>query len=290
MSSKQGALPSDPSMEWKTILVHADPSAHAPARIRVAAQLAKAFQAHLVGVAATGISRDACASYEDCGDIIRGYLDPVYDGANRCLDEFEAIARASGAPSWERHLASDLPEDGIARRAAFCDLVVMSQNDPAESTSLALSDLPEYVILNCARPVLLVPRSGNTGQLGAHVLIAFNGSNEAVSAIASALPLVSRARQVTVVMFDPQRQDHPPGVRPVDDLSAWLARHGVKAEVQARPAGANAGLALVALIGELGADLLVMGCYGHTRLRELLLGGATRTILDTMFVPVLMAH
>jgi nucleotide-binding universal stress UspA family protein len=166
----------------------------------------------------------------------------------------------------------------------------MSQNDPAESTSLVASDLPEYVVLNCARPVLIVPRSGTAGQFGQHVLVAFNGSNEATSAMESALPLLARAQDVTVVMFDPPAQDHPSGVRPVADLSAWLARHGVKAEVLARPGGANAGLALIALTGEIGADLVVMGCYGHTRLRELLLGGASKTMLDSMFVPVLMAH
>lgn len=278
-------------MEWKTILVHADPSAHAANRIACAARLASTFGAHLVGISTTGISRHVCAEYPSTpGDIIHGYLDPIYAGADRCLDQFEHIVRAAAVPSWERQLVSDLPEDGLARRAAFCDLVVVSQNDPAESTSLVVSDLPEYVVLNCARPVLVVPTISQGGPVGRRALVGWNGSNEAVAALASALPILARAEQVTVAMFDPPQLDSPDGVRPVADLAAWLARHGVKAEVLVRHAGVDTGLALLALAGETGADLLVMGCYGHARLRELLLGGATDTVLRAMTIPVLMAH
>jgi nucleotide-binding universal stress UspA family protein len=278
-------------MGWKTILVHADPSAHAPARIRVAAQLARQCGAHLVGLAATCISRDVCPQYPSAaGDIIRGYLEPVYAAANRCLDEFEALACAAGAPSVSRHLASDLPEEGLVRQASFCDLVVLSQNDPRESTSMVVSDLPEYVVLGSARPVLVVPCARIGAHIGRKVLVGWNGRNESASALAGALPLLAHAEQVTVVMFDPPPKEGPDGVHPAADLAAYLARHGVKAEVLVRHAGVDAGLALLALAGETGADLLVMGCYGHTRLRETLLGGASSTVLRAMTLPVLMAH
>lgn len=279
-------------MDYRTILVHADPSAHSAARIRLAAGLARTFGACLAGVSATGISRFVCPDGDrwEPGKIIAGYLDPVYAGANRCLDEFEAIARDAGAPSWERRLACDQVDDGLAREARFCDLMVLSQNDPGESTSDAIGDLPLYPILNCARPVLVVPYAGSFTLPASHVLVAWNGSREATSAMTGALPLLRRAARVTAVMLDPPPQAATAGAQAEAALAAYLGRQGVNAQVVVRGAGGDAGAALLSIASELGCGLLVMGCYGHGRMRELVLGGATRTVLASMTLPVLMAH
>jgi nucleotide-binding universal stress UspA family protein len=279
-------------MEYRTILVHADPSVHAPARIRLAALLAERCGAQLVGAAATGISRFVCPEgyAGGLGSMIAGYLDPVWAHADRMLDQFETFARAAGASSLGRKLISDQPDDGLARQAAFADLVVLSQNDPGESTSDVATNLPEYVVLNCTRPVLVVPHAHVIDSVGRRVLVAWNGSREATAAVGGALPLMRDAERVSVAMLGPPRHDASSGIDDQADLLAWLGRHGVQAGVLARAAAPDAGAQLLALGDELRADLIVMGCYGHTRFRELVLGGATRTVLRSMTVPVLMAH
>jgi nucleotide-binding universal stress UspA family protein len=279
-------------MPYRTILVHADPSAHAPARIRLAALLAERCGAQLVGAAATGISRFVCPEGYSGGpgNIIAGYLDPVWAQAGRMLDQFETFARAAGATSLARKLISDQADEGLARQAAFADLVVLGQDDPAESTSDVVTSLPEYVVLNCTRPVLVVPHSRVFDAVGRRALVAWNGSREATAALTGAIPLLREAERVSVAMLEPPAQQRAAGIDPEADLIAWLGRHGVKAEVLVRHAGADVGAQLLALGAELQADLLVMGCYGQARFRELLLGGASRTILRSMTVPVLMAH
>jgi nucleotide-binding universal stress UspA family protein len=279
-------------MEYRTILVHADPSVHAPARIRLAALLAERFGAHLVGAAATGISRFVCPEgYSGgLGSMMAGYLDPVWAHAGRMLDQFETFARAAGASSLGRKLISDQAGDGLARQAAFADLLVLSQDDPAESTTDVVTSLPEYVILNCARPVLVVPHGHVFGAVGRGVLVGWNGSREASAAIEGAIPLMRGAESVSLAIFEPPVPAGTSGIDAQAGLAAWLGRHGIRAAVLVRPAAADVGAQLLALAGELRADLLVMGCYGHARLRELLLGGASRSVLRSMTVPVLMAH
>jgi nucleotide-binding universal stress UspA family protein len=279
-------------MEYRTILVHADASVHAPARIRLAAWLAERAGAHLVGAAATGVSRFVCPEGEDAprGNIIAGYLDPLYEQVRHTLDQFEQLAYAAGARLLVRRLVCDQPDDALARQAAFADLVVLSQNDPRESTSDVVTNLPEYVILNCTRPVLVVPHSRVFDGAGHRVLVAWNGSREATAAVGGALPLLRCADYVRILMCEPPALERTHGVDPAADLLAWLGRHLVQAEVQVRHDVLDAGAALLAQAEAMHADLVVMGCYGQSRFRELLLGGASRTVLRSATVPVLMSH
>jgi nucleotide-binding universal stress UspA family protein len=138
--------------------------------------------------------------------------------------------------------------------------------------------------------VLIAPYASGEYKVGRNVLIAWNGSKEATSAMTSAIPLVRGADNVIVAMLDPEPQDAPAGIAPAADIVAYLARHQVRAITLTVPGAAHAGEALLSLVAELDCDLLVMGCYGHTRFRELLLGGATRAVLRSMSVPVLMAQ
>lgn len=279
-------------MEYRTILVHADESAHAPARIRLAAAIAGSHGAHLVGAAMTGMSRFVCPEGYTCkpGSIVAGYIDPLYEGAERALDQFEAAARAAGAASVGRRRVADQPDDGLARQAAYADLVVLGQNDPDESTSDYVTSLPEYVVLNCTRPVLVVPYAGEFGHAPHNALVAWNGSKEATAALTGAIPLLRGASRVSIVRFGQVAGDATRGVEPARDLIAYLARHQVHAEVLDRPGAPEADGALLSLAAALRSDLIVMGCYGHTRFRELMLGGASRMVLRSMTVPVLMAH
>lgn len=276
-------------MEFKTILVHVDLSRHAPARIRLAASLAHSHGARLVGAAMTGIPRVVFPDGYDAlpGTLSASYFEPLFDNARRALSQFEVLAAESGVP-FEARLVCDQADDGLALMARFADLVVASQDDPDEAMTDMAMQVPEYVILNCARPVLVVPRADPAPPVGTRVLLAWDGSREASRAIASALPLLGKAAAVTLVTL---AQSGAPGGRHAQaDMLGYLAAHGVVATPIMREPSLAPGRDLLALAQGAGFDLLVMGCYGHTRWRELCLGGASRTVLAESRIALLMAH
>lgn len=274
-------------MSYQTIVVHVDASRHAPARIRIAAELARAHQAHLIGLAATGVSREVFPhGYRAApGSLEASYFGPLHDKAARALEQFSAIAGADGL-ACETRLACDLASDALARLGRFSDLVVVNQDDLNEALSETVGRIPEYVAFTCARPVLVVPCAPVVGEVGRHILIAWNGSKEA----SAALPLLQRAVRVRVVSF--RAADDADLADPLQqaDLTAFLARHGVRADIFAFDRTIDDGRALLAFAAQESDDLIVMGCYGHSQFRELVLGGASSTVLRSAMVPVLMAR
>jgi nucleotide-binding universal stress UspA family protein len=151
--------------------------------------------------------------------------------------------------------------------------------------------LPEEVTLNSGRPTLVVPYIGAAATIGERVMVAWNASREAARAIGDAMPLLERAKVVTVVSVNARPDALGHGEDPGADIGAHLARHGLKVEVERLEArDIDVPNAILSRLADAGSDLLVMGCYGHSRLREMVLGGVTRTILGEMTVPVLMAH
>ena len=279
-------------MSYKTILVHADHSRHAAMRIKIAGEIAIAENAHLIGAAMTGISRfvyqDSMMDYS--GTIVASHIDFLNERATSALAEFETIAQKMGVQSFEKRQIDDEPEGGLSLQARYCDLVVVSQTDPDESTPGVIADLPEHVMLNCARPVLVVPYAGQFEQIGNNALVAWDGSMEATRAVTNAIPLLKRAKNVTVALFNPSMKGDAHGEQPGVDVALYLARHNIKVDVLQQHTGLDVGNALLSLAADLRSDVLVMGGYGHTRFREVLLGGVTKTMLKTMTVPVLMSH
>jgi nucleotide-binding universal stress UspA family protein len=136
-----------------------------------------------------------------------------------------------------------------------------------------------------------VPYAGRFATAGQRVLIAWDAGREAARAVSDALPLLKRADTVEVAVFDPERGRREHGEQPGADVALYLTRHGVKVSV-ARQSGANfvVGAQILSRAADTGADLVVMGAYGHSRVRELVLGGVTRIMLESMTVPVLMSH
>jgi nucleotide-binding universal stress UspA family protein len=279
-------------MSYKTILVHVDRSKHAAARIKHAAEIALAENAHLVGAAMTGISRFI---YQDSAidisrTVVAAQIDALNESANQALAQFESIAKQLGVLSYEKRLVNDEPAGGLALQARYCDLVVVSQTDLDEPAASLEADLPEYVMLNCARPVLIIPSAGQFSHIGKNVLVAWDGSMEATRAISNAIPLLKRAKNVTVALFNPNAQIDVHGEQPGADIALFLARHHVKVEVVQKNTSVDIGNALLSTAADLQSDLIVMGGYGHTRFREVILGGVTMTVLNSMTVPVLMSH
>lgn len=285
-------------MGYRDILVALDIAAPARGRIELAAALAARDKAHLIGLH-TSVSGDAPrrrAGYFEAFD--RSLLAPLYQEfaetmrqeAERTRALFEEIASRHGLSFEWRH-ASGYPSQAAAMHGRYVDLIVLGQIDPDDVQGPLFRPLPEEVALAVGRPLLVVPYAGSWNEPGRRVLIGWDASREATRAVNDAMPLLAAAEAVTVLAVDPVEGPDGHGEVPGADIALHLARHGVKATIEKTvSAGIGAGNALLSRASDLGADLLVMGAYGHSRLRELVLGGATRTILASMTVPVLMAH
>jgi nucleotide-binding universal stress UspA family protein len=278
-------------MPYKTILVHVDESSHAGERIKIAAAIAMTQRSHLIATAVTGASRYLVQTrmLAELDPNLRTHLDFLRQRARRGLDDFEAAVQKLGLASFEKRLVDDEAGGGICLQARYADLVVIGQNDPNEISPVTMPDFPQYVVLNSGRPVLLVPYAGRFDNIGTRVLIAWNASIEATHAIAGAMPLLERAQIVEIAVFNPRAQPQAYGPRPGADMAEFLARHDIKTEVLLQDAE-RVEEALLSLASDRGADLIIMGGYGHNRFREMLLGGVTQTVLERMTVPVLMSH
>jgi nucleotide-binding universal stress UspA family protein len=148
------------------------------------------------------------------------------------------------------------------------------------------------VLLNCSRPVLVLPLSGGATDIGKRITVAWNGSDGATRAITSALPLLKHADKVDLVVFDAAGGAYQHGAEPGADMALYLARHGIDVEVAAigGEAAREDGGGLLSFAAERRADLIVMGAYGHSRFREFVLGGVSRTLLAAAPIALWMAH
>lgn len=277
-------------MSIKTIAVWLDARRSAPADAAI--RLARDFDAHLTGLAHVDIQRLSPYVRSTLGEeFAREQVRRAEAVAEDSAHGFEAIARREGLSSVEvRRLLGD-PVQGLATSARYADLVVIGQVDQETADGPEQRDFPDHAILAAGRPTLVVPYAGAFPTLGEHAVIAWNATRESTRAVTDALPLLKRAKKVTVIVGDAKPGAGGHGDTPGADVALYLARHGVSVEVSPeRTAGIDVGSLLLSRISDLGADLLVMGAYGHSRVRELVLGGVTRTLLREMTVPVLMSH
>jgi nucleotide-binding universal stress UspA family protein len=287
-------------MSYKTILVHVDETKRAKDRIKIAANLAITEDAHLVGVAMTGLSKFIYrnARMVEADPNLGMHIEFLRERAKGALATFESIAKTSEVPSHEKRITDDEAVGGICMHATFCDLLVIGQADLDEATPAVSPDFPEDVILNAGRPVLMIPYAGHFETVGKKVLVAWNSDKQVTLAVTDALPMLKRADIVQVAVFNPDPYSGTLGKEPGADIALYLSRHGVNVEVSVhhiepdttRKTKLDVGNALLSLANDFSSDLLVMGAYGHSRFRETILGGVTRTILETMTLPVLLSH
>ncbi|WP_164558034.1 universal stress protein [Massilia atriviolacea] len=276
---------------YKTILVHVDASAGLQARVQLAARVALAHGAHLVGVAPTGLSAYLYPlSAMDAGmPPVAFPIDEVRADAARSLDLFDSTARQLGVTSLERRMVDDEAGVGLCLQARYADLVVIGA-PPADTVLFARPGVAGQVLLNCGRPVLVTPSAGAGEAIGTRVTVAWNGSAQAMRAIASALTLLQGAAQVDLVVAGKTGLSDLDGEQPGADIAPYLARHGIKVALSTIDGGAGDGESLLSFAARKGADLIVMGAFGRSRLREFVLGGVTRTALLSSPIPLWMAH
>jgi nucleotide-binding universal stress UspA family protein len=281
-------------MSYKDLLVVLDAGAPARGRIDVAAALAERFAAHLAGLYPLPIPQRP----RELGYFDPAMLDPFFaearerarDAADEVRERFEHITKLRGVTA-EWRLIPEGPEADPAVHARYVDLTILGQLDPDRGEAEIIDRRPEQVALASGHPVLVVPYAGPFENVGRRVVVGWSATREAARAVNDAMPLLMAADVVNVLTIDAHEAPRGHGALPGADISLHLARHGVKATIEQTVSGdLSVGDTLLSRAADLGADLLVMGAYGHSRLRELLLGGATRTLLRSMTLPVLMSH
>ncbi len=285
-------------MAYPTILVHVDEHAASAERVRLAAQLSLRVGGHLIGAAPTGVSRFLYHSMppEKDDPTLALHLDMLREQARAALDRFNLQCREAGVSSFASSVIDDEAGAGLSLYARAADLLVIGQAEP--QATRGASDLPAYVVSNAGRPVLLVPLSSHCPAVGRRILVSWDGGREAARALQLALPLLQDADQVSIAVFEVTSAEHTVADALAADPRPWLARHGIKASLAVHAIDQKRRLSrrhevgerLLSVVSDVSADLLVMGAYGHSRFRESLLGGVTRSVLESMTLPVLMAH
>jgi nucleotide-binding universal stress UspA family protein len=281
-------------VSYKDLLVVLDSEATANERIELSSALAERFSSHLAALYPLPMPE----APRHLGYYDPALLDPFFaelrekarNAAVKVRETFDHAAGLRGLSTEWREIPEG-PDADPALHARYADLAILGQLDPDRAETELIRPRPEQVALASGRPVLIVPYAGHFDNVGRRVLIAWSATREAARAVSDAIPLLTSAELVTVLTIDPREGPHAHGELPGADIALHLARHGVKAQVERTvSAGLPVGEALLSRAADLGADLIVMGAYGHSRVRELLLGGATRSVLRSMTVPVLMSH
>ncbi|CAG9166566.1 universal stress protein [Cupriavidus respiraculi] len=284
-------------MPYRTIMLLLDARREAYHRLAIAAQLAVRHDALLIGMLAQpplppardGTSHDASEQArrdrEEDAEVMRHAFNgetehlPIATQWHRCAGDPLAIA------------------EGEARLA---DLLVVGQQDQGDAQMAVPKGFVEAMIMGSGRPVLVIPAHGWFATVGTRVLVAWNGSREAARALHDALPLLQQAKSVMLVSCAESRPDaavvaHRTDGRPTSMArypQEWLQRQGIRAGTipLAYLDGGDVGERLLSLAADENMDLIVAGAYGHSRVREQVLGGVTRTLLRSMTVPVLFSH
>ena len=276
-------------MAFKDILVYVDATTLAPRCLDAATMLAAAHDAHLTALHVSAppfIMGDFGPG--GAAEVIRWQEGQARMVAGRAEQEVAAARQRSGREIEWRRAAGEIPAT-VQLHGRYADLIVVGQGGRPEDESMVADFLPETIVMGCGRPALIMPTYGKFPTIGDRVLVAWNRSREATRAVHDALPILARASTVQILEVNPpaDRAPHVSGA----DIALHLARHGVKPEVEAATVSdIDIGATILSRAADLGSDLLVMGAYGHSRMRELTLGGATRHLLKHMTVPVLMSH
>lgn len=284
-------------MNFKTILVHLNHERRAHELIEAAARIARPTSAHVIGLyVMPPVLIPADIVIPISNDMIEEQMKEHRAQAARIEAIFEK--QIYGEPfvaEWRIHngpnTAMSAIANGVIAEARTVDLVIVSQA-LSDRDVLTLVDVPERVALESGRPVLVVPGNGPVKQLGDTVAVAWNDTRESARAAFDAMPILTQAKRVRLITVVGRKQStERTNMIPGSEVAATLARHGINVAVETvADTGGGTGRTLLESLAKDGADVLVMGAYGHSRFREFILGGATRDVLRNMNVPIFMAH
>ncbi len=281
-------------MAYKNVLAQVNDGETDAARLQALVPFCARWEARLIGVHVVPppyiptytLARLPEAAYE-------AHYAAANASAERAKKLFEHNTAAMGEQAVWRQLEGRV-DDTLKHQARYADIVVLGQPDPdtADPEDMALAG---EVLLGAGRPVLMVPYAGTPNLKASNVLIAWSASREGARALSDAMPLLLGAETVTVLVVDTDPDAPLPGPSedepPAETVAETLQRHGVNAKPSHVVATkGHIGDIILSEAASGSADLVVAGAYGHARLRELLFGGVTRTLLEQMPVPVLFSH
>ena len=278
-------------MSFKTITVHLDDGPRCAIRVALAADLAARFDSKLIGIAATGVPDVIVtmnSAVPEAGELIALSAAYLRKRAEATARAFDAQCKSLGIRA-ESRIVVEEALDAMVEHGRCSDLIVVGQADRNLPRDGGALDFPQQVFLNAGPPVLVVPYAGPFASVGRDVLVAWKGTRESANALRNALPLLRSAQRVSLVEVA-EAPDLAAGDGSLVSAKAWLESHGVKVRAHRELALASVGDQLLSRAADIGADLIVCGGYGHSRLREWMLGGVTRHLLDHMTVPVLFSH
>jgi nucleotide-binding universal stress UspA family protein len=258
------------------------------ARLEVAGELAERFDAGVVGIAAAQFSPPL---YYATGQMAQDLIEQGEASVRNRLSEMEAqfrgaIENRAKYVNWRSAL--DFPARFVLHEARCADIVVTGGHSPAFSDAFALAS-PKDLVMQAGRPLLVVPDGADWLDLRT-VLVAWKDTTEARRAIADALPLLRQAKNIVVAEIPEADGEQSAAEARVGDVVAWLSRHGLIASVRVPEGNRDATAQLDDIADDLGAGLIVAGAYGHSRFRELVLGGMTQHLVMQCARCVLLSH
>lgn len=277
-------------MGYRSFLVHVDDSERSEQRLDVATGLCRRYAAGLAGAYLTSTPElTPFASAMLPTSIVTHRVKDNGEAQDRAEARFLAAVERAQVRESAFIAPAGPPIDAAIRHARFSDLVVLGQPEEDAADSAFTNDLAYSVLMEAGRPIIVVPHSGEFPTVGERILIAWKDSRESARAVADALPLLRRARVVTVMAV--ATDGDADAAANESSITEYLARHGIIANVRHEVAeDIDAGNLLLSRAADLSIDLLVMGAYSRPRISERILGGVTRLMLESMTIPVLMSH
>jgi nucleotide-binding universal stress UspA family protein len=279
-------------MTYRSLLVHVDTTERSGRRVAIAARLAQAFDAELVGAyLAPQRELTPFTSAIMPADVVAARLAAEGDAQKDAEARFRGACADASLMAIEWRAPAGDPIEAAVLHTRYCDLAVIGQPAPDDDRTRFADELAHAVVMQSGRPVLFVPFAADNVSPGRTVLVAWKDARESARALADALPLLAKAQSVVIVTVAPTADVDVRDALVERHVLAWLERHEVEAQFRREVApDLDAGNVLLSQAADLGADLIVMGAYSRPRLTERMLGGVTRLMLSSMTVPVLMAH
>lgn len=277
-------------MAYKSILTYLDNSESCKKWTQYAVDLAVEHDARLLGLAPREIASSLyVGDFMSANSMWLTSLQERIDAdAKEAVTTFNKLCEERGLKSAESQTIDGSAIDVIRRESLFTDLIVLGQYLPGADTPTGVAGMVESLLMTTGRPVLIVPALGQYKPGADNVLVAWRESKESSFALRQSLPLLSRASSVELVEVSEKADSKSDATR--SQIVSYLELHGIAARQNRIISSGDVGNMLLSHACDAGTELMVMGGYGHARIKEWALGGVTKTILDTMTVPVLMAH
>ena len=279
-------------MQYKNILVYLDQGASNKERTNTAIAIARANNAELTGVVVNSLPASGILNRLGIGNG-EALMGQQRVEAQSIIEDFGQIAGKEGVQTSTRVIecTEGRAPEKLARMARVFDLSIMRQANPDKPNASFITELSEEVLFSSGRPVFFMPYIGAHNIPCRRGLIAWDGSKAATRAIHDALPLLETMEKVTILTIDADKTWRYTDLQPGEGISRHLTAHGVNNEInRMSKGGVSTSTIILNELSNTGADLLIMGGYGTSRLRESMLGGVTRTLFECMTVPVLMSH